>query len=101
MCRKWRALPEGTDPDELPERWECAFNVYDPEHMDCDAPEETSAPLQAKEPSKAEGAKTTRGKEQNQRTPPEDVVPIPFPLLGIDKRVWVECYKVQKVARIT
>eukprot|EP00600_Ochromonadales_sp_CCMP1393_P004079 CAMPEP_0174995692 /NCGR_PEP_ID=MMETSP0004_2-20121128/24307_1 /TAXON_ID=420556 /ORGANISM="Ochromonas sp., Strain CCMP1393" /LENGTH=663 /DNA_ID=CAMNT_0016250017 /DNA_START=310 /DNA_END=2301 /DNA_ORIENTATION=+ len=42
-CDKWRCLPSTVDPDSLPDIWTCDMNVYDPEHMTCDAPEETAA----------------------------------------------------------
>jgi hypothetical protein len=56
-CDKWRALPSTVNPDALPDIWTCSLNIYDPDRMSCDAPEEnyyanddteTSANLQLK-----------------------------------------------------
>ena len=38
-CLKWRKLPDGIDPDCLPEKWFCFMNP-DPNFKSCDVPEE-------------------------------------------------------------
>lgn len=38
-CLKWRKLPEGTDPEKLPDKWYCKDNPY-PHMRSCDIPEE-------------------------------------------------------------
>ncbi|CAB9503547.1 CW-type Zinc Finger [Seminavis robusta] len=41
-CRKWRIIPNHIKISELPEKWYCSLNVYDPKRSTCDAPEETA-----------------------------------------------------------
>lgn len=38
-CLKWRKLPEGTDPDKLPDKWYCKDNP-NPRMRSCSIPEE-------------------------------------------------------------
>jgi hypothetical protein len=40
-CDKWRSLPSTVNPDALPDIWTCDLNIYDPDRMSCDAPEES------------------------------------------------------------
>lgn len=35
-CLKWRRMPWHIDPEQLPQFWVCADNVYDPERASCD-----------------------------------------------------------------
>ncbi|CAM9613471.1 unnamed protein product, partial [Phaeothamnion confervicola] len=39
-CKKWRKLAPGRDPDDLPEKWYCAMNDWEPRLARCEAPEE-------------------------------------------------------------
>jgi len=39
-CRKWRRLPPGVDPAEVPDVFVCNKNKWDPHHSKCDAPQE-------------------------------------------------------------
>ncbi|GCB79153.1 hypothetical protein scyTo_0016917, partial [Scyliorhinus torazame] len=38
-CLKWRKLPDGIDPDKLPDKWFCSMNP-DPRFRSCSTPEE-------------------------------------------------------------
>ncbi|XP_067849373.1 MORC family CW-type zinc finger protein 3a isoform X3 [Heptranchias perlo] len=38
-CLKWRKLPDGIDPDKLPDKWFCSMNP-DPQFRSCSVPEE-------------------------------------------------------------
>ncbi|XP_078416364.1 MORC family CW-type zinc finger protein 3-like [Cetorhinus maximus] len=38
-CLKWRKLPDGIDPDNLPDKWFCSMNP-DPRFRSCSVPEE-------------------------------------------------------------
>nr|XP_014345398.1 PREDICTED: MORC family CW-type zinc finger protein 3 isoform X1 [Latimeria chalumnae] len=38
-CLKWRKLPDGINPDKLPDKWYCWSNP-DPQYRSCDVPEE-------------------------------------------------------------
>ncbi|GCC25432.1 MORC family CW-type zinc finger protein 3a [Chiloscyllium punctatum] len=38
-CLKWRKLPDGIDPDKLPDKWFCSMNL-DPHFKSCSVPEE-------------------------------------------------------------
>ena len=38
-CLKWRKLPDGTDPDKLPDKWYCKDNP-NPNMRSCNIPEE-------------------------------------------------------------
>lgn len=42
-CGKWRTLPPHLSPSDLPERWFCHMNHWNPGLASCDAPEETAA----------------------------------------------------------
>ncbi|XP_074649126.1 MORC family CW-type zinc finger protein 3-like isoform X2 [Tubulanus polymorphus] len=41
-CMKWRRLPPGIKPDDLPDKWYCWFNPSD-SHNDCSIEEESEA----------------------------------------------------------
>ena len=40
-CDKWRALPSTVDVTLLPDIWNCDQNIYDLQHNNCEASEET------------------------------------------------------------
>ncbi|KAH8583941.1 CW-type Zinc Finger family [Cryptosporidium sp. chipmunk genotype I] len=40
LCKKWRKLPFGMNPNTLPEEWVCTMNTWDKLYSSCDAPEE-------------------------------------------------------------
>ncbi|XP_067897248.1 MORC family CW-type zinc finger protein 3a [Heterodontus francisci] len=44
-CLKWRKLPVGIDPDELPDKWFCSMNP-DPQFRSCSVPEEPEEPAE-------------------------------------------------------
>lgn len=41
-CKKWRIVPSFVDVEQLPERWYCEMNEWDPQHAHCDAAEQTA-----------------------------------------------------------
>jgi hypothetical protein len=41
-CHKWRVLPSNVKVSDLPNKWYCYLNVYDPKRITCDAPEQTA-----------------------------------------------------------
>jgi CW-type Zinc Finger len=41
-CSKWRVLPSNVKVSDLPNKWYCHLNVYDPKRISCDAPEQTA-----------------------------------------------------------
>ena len=41
-CMKWRLLPRTVQMDDLPDRWYCELNKYDPKRNRCEAPEITA-----------------------------------------------------------
>ena len=53
-CEKWRALPHGTDPNELPDKWTCSLNTMDPDHDNCDKSEEDQENLSGDEEDELE-----------------------------------------------
>lgn len=40
LCKKWRRLPLGMNPNTLPEEWVCTMNTWDNAYNSCDAAEE-------------------------------------------------------------
>lgn len=40
ICKKWRRLPLGMNPNTLPEEWVCTMNTWDNAYNSCDAAEE-------------------------------------------------------------
>ncbi|POM84725.1 CW-type Zinc Finger family protein [Cryptosporidium meleagridis] len=40
LCKKWRKLPLGMNPNTLPEEWVCTMNTWDKLYSSCDAAEE-------------------------------------------------------------
>jgi len=45
-CEKWRKLPAHVSADELPDRWFCSLNTWNPTSASCDAPEDKADGLQ-------------------------------------------------------
>jgi len=39
-CDKWRKLPPHIEPDELPDRWYCSMNTWNPDSASCESPED-------------------------------------------------------------
>ena len=42
-CKQWRKLPKTVDASELPSKWFCSMNKWDPARSSCDAPEDKEA----------------------------------------------------------
>ncbi|KAJ1608000.1 putative cysteine binding domain-containing protein [Cryptosporidium canis] len=40
LCKKWRRLPLGMNPNTLPEEWVCTMNTWDKVYNSCNVPEE-------------------------------------------------------------
>ena len=39
-CEKWRRIPQHVNENELPDKWLCSMNIWDPFRNSCDTPEE-------------------------------------------------------------
>ncbi len=54
-CKKWRKLPGHVDMTQLPEKWYCEMNKWDPERASCDADEtDSESELQANSKSRTQ-----------------------------------------------
>lgn len=42
-CEKWRRIPSHVNENELPDKWLCSMNIWDPLRNSCDTPEENFA----------------------------------------------------------
>ncbi|EEA04954.1 CW-type Zinc Finger family protein [Cryptosporidium muris RN66] len=42
ICKKWRRLPLGMNPDTLPDEWVCSMNTWDLSYNSCEALEEVT-----------------------------------------------------------
>ncbi|KAL7069072.1 CW-type Zinc Finger family protein [Cryptosporidium serpentis] len=42
ICKKWRRLPLGMNPDTLPDEWVCSMNTWDISYNSCEALEEVT-----------------------------------------------------------
>ncbi|KAF7457289.1 CW-type Zinc Finger family protein [Cryptosporidium felis] len=42
LCKKWRKLPFGMNPNTLPEEWVCSMNTWDKYYNSCDVVEEVA-----------------------------------------------------------
>mmetsp|Transcript_31665 Transcript_31665/g.40598 ORF Transcript_31665/g.40598 Transcript_31665/m.40598 type:complete len:942 (-) Transcript_31665:111-2936(-) len=51
-CKKWRKLPVGYDMDQLPDKWFCSMNDWDPLRASCYAPEDTDDAAEEQEVKK-------------------------------------------------
>ena len=53
-CKKWRKLPGHVDLSQLPEKWYCEMNSYNPDRASCDVEEDSDT----EDTAKAGGAQT-------------------------------------------
>ena len=45
-CKKWRKLPGHVDMKQLPEKWFCEMNKWDPERANCDVSEDSDTDVE-------------------------------------------------------
>eukprot|EP00529_Nitzschia_sp_RCC80_P006907 CAMPEP_0113524538 /NCGR_PEP_ID=MMETSP0014_2-20120614/46270_1 /TAXON_ID=2857 /ORGANISM="Nitzschia sp." /LENGTH=1527 /DNA_ID=CAMNT_0000422657 /DNA_START=287 /DNA_END=4870 /DNA_ORIENTATION=+ /assembly_acc=CAM_ASM_000159 len=92
-CHKWRVLPSNVKVSDLPNKWYCNLNVYDPKRNTCDAPEQTAKQalkelkrakkrarrLEQLQAEKAAAGQGELGKESEMKTVSAEIAPIKAP----------------------